>query len=192
MLSRRAFFWATGLAALVWPVPGRRGGLSAQGGSGEVKVVARAYGAIPDPKALSVTFDRANDLNLWIRSTLKTRLSYLGWQVGGNAVHVLTFRSELRDNNQVSNAFTFRADRNRGRENTFALDLTLPLGGASGFGPSSRFAITASLAGENGGTIWQGTASTITRYRSLIEVQNEVVAALAAAVGETVGSGVDY
>ena len=75
------------------------------------KVVARSYGPMPADRVIAVTFDKTNDLNLWIRATMVADLEFKGYEIRDDAPLILHFRSQLRSDQDSGSRFSLHADR---------------------------------------------------------------------------------
>jgi len=151
------------------------------------KVVARAYGELPDESRITVEIPNDSDINLWVRDNVILNLRQRGYQVVDDASLVLKLRSELRSDHDSGSRFSLEADSGISRENTLLLGYTVPLGERPSQGSQTYISITASLGERGKAPIWQGTVSALARHRRALEVQPVLVALLVDAIGKTVG-----
>jgi hypothetical protein len=151
------------------------------------KVVARAYGELPDESRITVEIPNDSDVNLWVRDNVVLNLQQRGYQIVDDASLVLKIRSELRSDHDSGSRFSLGADSGISRENTLLLGYTVPLGERPSQGSQTYISITASLGERGKAPIWQGTASALARHRRALELQPVLVTLLIDAIGKTVG-----
>jgi hypothetical protein len=151
------------------------------------RVVARAYGDVPEGATMSVQVPDESDVNLWVRDTMIGNLEQRGYRIEDDAPLVMEVDARVRSDSTEGSRFSLEGDRGISRFNTITLNYKVPLGEGKSQANQTSISITATLKKEGGRPIWQGTASAAAMHRQALDVQPALVAALADAVGKTVG-----
>jgi hypothetical protein len=153
------------------------------------RVVARAYAPLPEEKVIAVEFDKASELNEWIRLTMVRDLERRGYEIRDDADLVLRFRTQLRSDQDSGTRFSMQAESGIERHDSLRLDYNVPLGERPGIGSSTFFSITATAGRRGKQALWQGSSSAKARHRRAVELQPVVITSLLNALGKTVGAG---
>jgi len=151
------------------------------------RVVARAYGEVPEGATLSVQVPDQSDVNLWVRDTMIGNLQRLGYTVADDAALVMKLSAEVRNDSTEGSRFSLEGQRGLARDNSFTLNYRLPLGEGKSQPSQTSISIIATISKDGGRPLWQGTASSTAMHRQALDVQPALIAALANAVGKTVG-----
>ena len=122
---------------------------------------------------IAVEFDKASELNEWLRLTMVRDLERRGYEIRDDADLVLRFRSQLRSDQDSGSRFSMQAESGIERHDSFRLDYSVPLGERPGIGSSTFFSITATAGRRGKQALWQGSASAKARHRRAVEPGTE-------------------
>ena len=151
------------------------------------RVVARAYGEVPPDATIFVEIPDESDVNIWVRDTMISNLERLGYTVAEDAPFIMKLDGKVRNDTTEGSRFSLEGESGISRFNTLQLNYKVPFGEGKSQPNQTSVTITASVSKPGSRPIWQGTASATALHRHAIDVQPARVAALADAVGKTVG-----
>ncbi len=151
------------------------------------RVTATAYGDLPKGSSITIEVVENTSLNQWIKELMTQSLQANGFVVNDNGDYSLKFHTTLFTNNDGRVPVEIYGSSDRGFGNTFGVGIKLPIGERAGLANESHITLDASVAPRGQAPIWVGKSVAATRHRQLVNIDPQLVNALMAKVGQTVG-----